>query len=116
MILGNKSRTLKVTAMKNKHLYNLDEIIRIVAPIAKKYGVHKVSLFGSYAKGEAGEGSDLDFRIVDRGTLRGLIQLAGFQLALEDGFGVPIDVLTDDALSADFRSKISSDEVIVYEQ
>jgi predicted nucleotidyltransferase len=116
MALSNRIRDMKVIAMEKKSKYSIDEIICIIAPIAKRYGVRKISLFGSYAKGEASEDSDLDFRIVDRGTLRGLIQLSGFQLSLQDGFGVPIDVLTDDAISADFRSRIAMDEVVVYEQ
>jgi predicted nucleotidyltransferase len=55
------------------------------------------------------------FSAITTRTLRGLIQLSGFQLSLQDGFGVPIDVLTDDAISADFRSRIAMDEVVVYE-
>ena len=34
-------------------IYTIDEIRRKVVPIAKKYGVKKLSLFGSYARGEA---------------------------------------------------------------
>jgi predicted nucleotidyltransferase len=35
----------------------------IIAPIAKSYGVTKVSVFGSYARGEAIWKSDIDFKI-----------------------------------------------------
>lgn len=34
-----------------------------VAPIAKKYKVQEIYLFGSYARGEADENSDLDFLV-----------------------------------------------------
>jgi predicted nucleotidyltransferase len=102
--------------MKSAQYYDIPEISRRVAPIARQYGVAKVSLFGSYAVGTPTLNSDLDFRIIDRGSLRGLIQLAGFQLALEDTFGMEIDLLTDDALSEEFKDRIASHEVIVYEQ
>ena len=46
--------------IKNK-IYSLDEITNIVKPIAKKYGVDAVFLFGSYAKGTATDESDIDF-------------------------------------------------------
>ncbi|MDR1015538.1 MAG: nucleotidyltransferase domain-containing protein [Coriobacteriales bacterium] len=102
--------------MKSIQYYDIAEISRKVTPIARQYGVAKVSLFGSYAVGAPTSDSDLDFRIVDRGSLRGLIQLAGFQLALEDSFGMPVDLLTDDALSEEFRDRIAPHEVVVYEQ
>ena len=53
-------------------IYSIDEIKAMVAPIAEQYGVARIFLFGSYARGEAKPDSDLDFR-VDKGSLRGLI-------------------------------------------
>lgn len=47
-------------------IYSIDEIKKIISPIASRYGVERVFLFGSYARGEATEESDLDFRI-DKG-------------------------------------------------
>ena len=44
-------------------LYTLEEIREKVKPIAAAYGVERVYLFGSYARGEATAESDLDFRI-----------------------------------------------------
>ncbi len=52
-------------------IYSIKEIKDIVSPIAKKYGVERVYLFGSYARGEATDKSDLDLRI-DKGGLKGL--------------------------------------------
>ena len=44
-------------------IYTLDEIKSIAAPIARQYGVAAMYLFGSYARGEADETSDLDFLV-----------------------------------------------------
>ena len=44
-------------------IYSVDEIKRVVAPIAQHYGVDRVFLFGSYARGEATSDSDLDLRV-----------------------------------------------------
>ena len=41
----------------------IEEIKNRIKPIAKTYGIDKISLFGSYAKGEANEESDVDFYI-----------------------------------------------------
>ncbi len=45
-------------------LYTMDEIKAKSIPIAKKYGIARLGLFGSYARGEQNEHSDLDFLIV----------------------------------------------------
>jgi predicted nucleotidyltransferase len=99
-----------------KDIYSINEISKIVTPIAKEYGIRKLAIFGSYAQGKATKRSDIDFLILDRGSLRGLIRLAGFQLALEDRFDVPIDILTPDVLSDNFINSIGPEEIIVYEQ
>ena len=49
-------------------VYTLNEIKAIANPIARRYGVDALYLFGSYARGEATASSDLDFR-VDRGHM-----------------------------------------------
>lgn len=44
-------------------IYTLDKIKDIVKPIANKYNVQAIYLFGSYARGDADENSDLDFLV-----------------------------------------------------
>jgi predicted nucleotidyltransferase len=100
--------------MKNK-IYNINEIKKLVAPVAKEYGIRKLSLFGSYARGEATTDSDLDFHIIDRGTLRGLFRLAGFELALEEQLKIPVDVVTTDSMYEDIRRNVEQEELVVYE-
>ncbi len=41
----------------------LENITALVKPLAKKYHVKEIYLFGSYARGEADEHSDLDFLV-----------------------------------------------------
>ena len=48
---------------KNKPRYTIEMIREKAVPIAKKYEVKKLSLFGSYARGEADDKSDVDFKI-----------------------------------------------------
>ena len=44
-------------------ILTLEEMIALVKPIAERYHVHNIYLFGSYARGEANSDSDLDFLI-----------------------------------------------------
>ena len=95
-------------------IYSINEIKSIVEPIAKRYGVDKVFLFGSYARGEATESSDIDFR-VDRGQLRGLMALGGMYDDLQTQFGKSLDLLTTASLDSSFLQNIASEEILVYE-
>ena len=49
--------------------YTIQELQRIIAPIAHAHGVKSVSLFGSYSKGHATTQSDVDLKI-EKGQLR----------------------------------------------
>ena len=96
-------------------VYTIDEIKTIVAPIARQHGVAEMYLFGSYAREEASLDSDLDFRI-EKGEIKSLLQLADFQIALEDAFQKEIDVLTTQMIAPSFLKKINTDEVLIYMQ
>ena len=98
-----------------EHIYSINEIASLVAPVARAYGVERVALFGSYAKGEARPDSDIDFRI-DEGEIKGYFKLAGFYSELEEKFSIPIDVLTTGALDDEFLDRIKESEVILYER
>ncbi|MEA4849183.1 MAG: nucleotidyltransferase domain-containing protein [Clostridiaceae bacterium] len=98
-----------------KRKYTVDEIKSIAGEIAKRHGVERMFLFGSYARGEAKIDSDLDFRI-DKGRIRGLFALGGLYADLEEAFGLSVDLLTTESLDEAFRSEISSEEVLIYEQ
>jgi len=103
----------------NDKIFSLDEIRRIIAPVAYKYGVESVYLFGSYARGEANTTSDLDF-LIKKGRLRGL-QLAGMSGDLSDLFEKNVDLLTFTGLNRrdggpDFIRGVGDDMVVVYEQ
>ncbi len=93
-------------------MYTIEQIREKVLPIAKKYGVKKISLFGSYARGEADEESDVDF-LIERGNLRGL-QYFSFILDLEEKLDCHVDVVTGSSSDKKFLAEIKSDEVLIY--
>jgi predicted nucleotidyltransferase len=97
------------------HIFTVEEIKAVVSGIAQRYGVERVVLFGSYARGEAGPGSDIDLRI-DKGCIRGLFQLSGFHLDIEEKLNARVDLLTTEGLSDKFLQRISGEEIILYEQ
>src|SRR5438477_12973979 len=70
-----------------------EEILRIAA----KYGASNVRIFGSVARGEADEQSDIDL-LVDLEPKRSLLDLAGLLVDLEELLGCKVDVLPEDGL------------------
>jgi len=66
-----------------------EEILRIAA----RYGAYNVRIFGSVARGEADEASDIDF-LVDMESGRSLLDLGGLQMELEALLGCRVDVTT----------------------
>ena len=95
--------------------YTIEELRQLIKPIAQEHGVEKVSLFGSYAKMNATERSDVDLKIV-KGAIRSLFQLCSFRLAVEDSLQIPVDVITSEANDAEFLEQIAQDEVVLYER
>ena len=93
--------------------YTIDEIKAIVDPIARKYGVERVYLFGSYARGDVNENSDIDLR-VDKGALKGMFALCGLYTEIEEALKIKVDVLTTGSLEDDFLHKIQQEEVLLY--
>ena len=94
-------------------MYSTAEIQRIVSPIAAKYGVRRLYLFGSYARGESTPDSDIDLRI-DKGNVRGM-QMAFLLSDLEDALHLPVDLLSTTALDAGFLQSIKNEEMLMYE-
>lgn len=93
--------------------YTIDEIKKIVTPIAKKYQIAQVYLFGSFARGDYNEQSDIDIRI-EKGKLKGMIALCGFYTEVSEALERRVDVLTTGSLSDVFLESIKKDEVILY--
>lgn len=94
-------------------LYTINEIRNISVPVAKKYGVRRLALFGSYARGDHSVTSDIDF-LIDKGKIKGL-EFFGFINNLEDALGTRVDVLTYDSLRDSLIADAICDEVVLYE-
>ena len=91
----------------------LADIQSVVSKLAKDYGAQRVYLFGSYARGDMNQNSDIDLRI-DKGSIRGW-ELAGLLVDLEDALGIPVDLIPSGSLDACFLASIRDDEVLLYE-
>ena len=99
-------------------VYTLEEIRRRVQPVAEKYHLRTVYVFGSYARGEAREDSDIDLLIDAEGSgLRGFAY-GGLYQDLEDALEKPIDLITVGSLTqpTHHKSDIQFRETLKKEQ
>lgn len=97
------------------NIYSVDDIKNIVVPIATQHGVDRIYLFGSYARGEATDHSDIDLR-VDRGRVKDVFELGALYSDLEESLGKDLDLLTTGSLDEAFLRHISTEEVLLYDR
>lgn len=97
-----------------KHLLDMQEIQKTVSALGEQYGAERIYLFGSYARGDAAEDSDVDLRI-DRGNIRGWA-LGGLLIDLEVSLRKKVDLLTTGSLQREFLDSIKDEEVLLYER
>lgn len=103
-------------------VYAVSEIRAIVAPIAETFGIDRVWLFGSYARGDASENSDVDLRI-EGGKIRGMFGLGRLYDELSKALCKSVDLVTTEALNhkancdrtKEFRQNMVKDEKLIYE-
>jgi len=84
--------------------------MRDLRGVLRKYGATGLRVFGSVARGEDTDASDVDLLIdVPKGTT--LVDLAGLMLDLREVLGRNVDVLTTGALDGEMRERVLSEAV-----
>lgn len=94
-------------------IYTLEEIKAIVTPIAQRYNMKEVYLFGSYARGEATEKSDIDLVMNFSDTIT-LFTYAEIIEELENLFGKKVDIVSHNSASPRLLYQIIDEEVLMY--
>ncbi|HBQ64406.1 MAG TPA: nucleotidyltransferase [Clostridiales bacterium] len=80
-------------------VYSIDELSKRIAPIAMKYNLRAVYIFGSYARNEATENSDVDV-LIDRtdSKVKNLFDMGGLYNDLCESIGKEVDLVTTQTL------------------
>ena len=102
--------------------YTIEEITRRVTPVAQKYGLSAVYLFGSYARGEATADSDVDLLVDLTGSSAHGMMLGGLYADLEEALEVSIDLVTIASLRTPttrrsqihFRETVAKERMMIY--
>lgn len=79
-----------------------------IARIAKRHGATNIRVFGSFARGDADDESDIDF-LVELEPGRSLLDLGGLLIDLQKLLGRPVDVITEKGLKPRIRERVLSE-------
>jgi predicted nucleotidyltransferase len=89
-------------------------ILRQHEPVLnKRFGVAKIGIFGSVARGDEKPGSDIDVLVVFRNGEKTFDNFMGTKFYLEDLFRRKVDLVTEAALKPIIRDPILSEVVYV---
>jgi hypothetical protein len=115
MVLKKDKRSSYSSVGRSK--MSIEEIKKKILPALKKYGVEKAAFFGSFARGEQREGSDLDILVEfkDRES-KTLLDLVGLELELEEVLNHKVDVLTYNSIHPLLRTHILKEQEVFYEE
>ena len=99
-------------------MLTLEEIKNAVVECMPKDFIEKVYLFGSYARGEADENSDVDLHIYTKNHC-GLLRIAGFRVDLVEKLGVEVDMVFNKLPEKSihdirFNNNLKNEEVLLY--
>ncbi|MBR1635645.1 MAG: nucleotidyltransferase domain-containing protein [Lachnospiraceae bacterium] len=95
-------------------MLTINEVKEKTKDIFGLYPVRKVSVFGSFARGEMSEGSDIDMLIQDSNI--GIMDASNLRSRLESALHNNIDLVDENDLSDVFKFLIKDDEVVIYEK
>ena len=93
-----------------------DDVLKLLrthkATLAQRFGVTGLALFGSFARDQAADDSDVDILVQFDGPATSDAYF-GVQFYIEDLLGHPVDLVTDKALRAVLRPYIEREMVNV---
>ncbi|MCL2160143.1 MAG: nucleotidyltransferase domain-containing protein [Oscillospiraceae bacterium] len=97
-------------------MLSIEEIKSYIEPVVEKYPIEKVILFGSYARGDAKETSDVDLVVESGGKMRN-IKIFTLGGELLNALPVRVDVydILEIANPSAMYENIRKEGVIIYE-
>jgi hypothetical protein len=119
---GYLKELVRSNLRNNSGILPFDSLRLLVIPVAKKNKLDCVSLFGSYARGEAGSGSDVDL-LISGGDYVGLFGFLEIKEQFEKALGKKVDLISRESLDENksasgllFKENVIKDEKVIYER
>ena len=111
----------------SKKVYTIEEIKNNILKILKKYNIERAYVFGSYARNEANQDSDVDIMIAGGKKIRTLLDMTGFEIELKRALKKNVDVISEEVYSEEdddedgelarklFMKNVMQERVKIYE-
>lgn len=90
----------------------IEEIRTKAVPLLKSHGVSRAGLFGSAARGDMGEESDIDI-LVDIESDISLLEFVGIKQELEERLGRSVDLVEYDTIKPSLKENILQNQVVL---
>ncbi|MBF0134452.1 MAG: nucleotidyltransferase family protein [Magnetococcales bacterium] len=90
----------------------MQQLVRHKEYLRQEFGIIRLSLFGSMARDDAREGSDVDLLVAFDGPATSA-RYFGAQFYLEDLLGCPVDLVTEKGLRPELRPFIEREALHV---
>lgn len=91
----------------------LQTIQKSAIPVLERNDVEFAGIFGSYARGEEQETSDIDF-LVRFKKPKSLFDLVGIELELAEALKTKVDLITEKALCRHIKDSVMADLQPIY--
>jgi predicted nucleotidyltransferase len=95
-------------------MLTVDQIKETVAGYFKDKPVKSVYLFGSYARGEAKEDSDVDLGIILQDVRMGIWQYVGLEAGLEEALNKKIDLVEISLMHSWVKRNFDKEKIEIY--
>ena len=93
-------------------VFQVEELKELILDVLKNYDVKRASVFGSIAKGEATDESDIDLLVEFEGK-KSLLDLVGLKLDLQDLLHCKVDILTYNSINPLLKEIILNEQVVI---
>jgi predicted nucleotidyltransferase len=98
---------------------NVKELTKKILPILLPYGIKRIAIFGSFARGEVKQESDIDILIdftEPRKVPIGLLSWIRLERKLSQVLGRKVDLVSSAGLRKDFKDEIEKELIVIYEK
>lgn len=92
---------------------NRNTIVERIARALKEQGATKVAIFGSYARGQEKQESDVDV-LVEFSERKSLLELVTIERELHEMLGIRIDLLTEKSISPYLIDNVRQEMQVIY--
>ena len=93
----------------------LEKIREKVKPVAKKYNLAYVWIFGSYAKKKQKKNSDIDIIVRTEDVAKGF-KIVEVKFALEEALQKEVDIVTTGSIKGSLLEDENLEEVLLYSE